>query len=966
MSINTDEPKISKSEDLMNYFKQTKRDFETINKTLMNNVESIDSENQRLKEAISELLSDLKEKEASLDQSQKIIIKLKEEYTKIIQEYQDLKSYTSTLEETVDANKKVFDTMTKNHQQYEKSARQNETYKVELDKLKKEVTSLKSTKTTRMNELSKREKENTDKELIIIDLKKKSENWISMIKERDRLLSQCDKRINELNSQIAEKDEQLKLMMNFSKDINNENKTNVKELTKQAVQTIKLLYNAMNNNNKNDITESVSKIELVEGESCAKVLLDSLQNNKCTFLLEDGLKSQMYIPPQAKSISKEFLLDLNFKNELIKYELMASLIRESKIVYFLEGIFNKLDILRFNSIDKNRPSYNSISNKICEKMTILKDNYEKECKNNEHLLDENKVLRDKINDMNLYIQKSKNEFKRKMISIQKKVELLEKYYQNQIKTMKIFNHNTEGSAIPKKGRDDGGESRDDTEINELLQPSQSQSYNNYNKPNQPNKHDYYQKYNNPDSVINNYHQVHHTFNQLKMCQMESIEIKALYQYNKDRPNDYRSNPFNYNQPLYYDKSDSINNKSNHNFNYNQCDYPQNTFEVNESFSNDQIKPKGKRNENEALKNEIARLKDEIASLLSELNQAQSKMNQSSLTIRNNNNTINPENNRTLDGISQLKSQIPLFQLNKIIHYFINFSKELDKIYSNTDDIVSNLSLAEAKFAQGNQDKKIKMSHLNDIFSEINKLFSILLNLLSRFSNDIKANTLSLKTIFDFLEQYIYIDASLSPRFAQLPIHLNESQTNKANNLVESSPALKSQFYELNLKVFSSSELQKYKSIYRNKPISTIIQVFKDYLKSIKLEIEDLTASNHTSILESESEGNKTQFTQSYSQYNQQFNKNNKVIHDELIQMKKNKRDIKLMNEILKHFLVVSERLNEIKSERLTDRIGTETHGELFNEIYYIFEEAFHYKIDYLSDDSIFGRRLLSKLLLNVH
>jgi hypothetical protein len=31
-------------------------------------------------------------------------------------------------------------------------------------------------------------------------------------------------------------------MVNFSKNLNNENKSNVKELTKQAVQTIKLFY----------------------------------------------------------------------------------------------------------------------------------------------------------------------------------------------------------------------------------------------------------------------------------------------------------------------------------------------------------------------------------------------------------------------------------------------------------------------------------------------------------------------------------------------------------------------------------------------------------------------------------------------------------------------------------------------------------------------------------------------------
>ena len=46
---------------------------------------------------------------------------------------------------------------------------------------------------------------------------------------------------------IIKKNGQLKVMVNFSKEINNENKTNVKEITKQAVKTIKVFYNTLNN-----------------------------------------------------------------------------------------------------------------------------------------------------------------------------------------------------------------------------------------------------------------------------------------------------------------------------------------------------------------------------------------------------------------------------------------------------------------------------------------------------------------------------------------------------------------------------------------------------------------------------------------------------------------------------------------------------------------------------------------------
>ena len=77
-------PLRSSSEQWLQYFKQAKIDLEEINKALLNNVETVDNENIKLKEAIRELISDLQEKEVSLEQSQKIIMKLKEEYTKLI------------------------------------------------------------------------------------------------------------------------------------------------------------------------------------------------------------------------------------------------------------------------------------------------------------------------------------------------------------------------------------------------------------------------------------------------------------------------------------------------------------------------------------------------------------------------------------------------------------------------------------------------------------------------------------------------------------------------------------------------------------------------------------------------------------------------------------------------------------------------------------------------------------------
>jgi len=58
----------------------------------------------------------------------------------------------------------------------------------------------------------------------------------------------------------------------------------------------------------------------------------NLKKRKISFSLEDGLNDMIYIHPDVKSISKEFLMDMNFKTELIRGEL------------FTGQIFDKLNI----------------------------------------------------------------------------------------------------------------------------------------------------------------------------------------------------------------------------------------------------------------------------------------------------------------------------------------------------------------------------------------------------------------------------------------------------------------------------------------------------------------------------------------------------------------------------------------------------------------------------------------------
>ena len=94
------------------------------------------------------------------------------------------------------------------------------------------------------------------------------------------------------------------------------------------------------------------------------------KNNKASFALKDAINSLLYIPDNIDNniISKEFLMDMNFKTELLKSELFASLLRESKIVNFLKDLLNKMNLNDDNKLIKS--SNENAKNNFCFKREI--------------------------------------------------------------------------------------------------------------------------------------------------------------------------------------------------------------------------------------------------------------------------------------------------------------------------------------------------------------------------------------------------------------------------------------------------------------------------------------------------------------------------------------------------------------------------------------------------------------------
>ena len=94
--------------------------------------------------------------------------------------------------------------------------------------------------------------------------------------------------------------------MNISKEINKEYKINVKELTKQAVKTIKAFQN--NNKKRNHQVDFNLKIILQDNKSTFEDFELIFKNNNRIFSLEVAINEIICITDNLKKHQKNFLL----------------------------------------------------------------------------------------------------------------------------------------------------------------------------------------------------------------------------------------------------------------------------------------------------------------------------------------------------------------------------------------------------------------------------------------------------------------------------------------------------------------------------------------------------------------------------------------------------------------------------------------------------------------------------------
>ena len=977
-----------------------------LNKELFKNIEMLDSENNQLKAALTELQEDLKEKDNSIEESHKIITKLKDEYSKIIKEYQNLERINGELSKKNEINKKAVENARKTSDLINKLKEKNDELTDEANRLRKDNALMKSKIISNNNINSKNEQDIKDKELIINDLKERSDSWVNLVKEREQLINEQSLKIKELSDIIDRKDEQLKLMVNFSKEINKGNKSNVQELTKQAVQTIKVFYNSLNNS-PNNTFDFGNKIEFKDDPVELEKFENILKRGKASFSLEDGMIGMMYIPPGLKYISKEFLMDMNFKTELIKSELFTGVIREMQFVKFLEQIFDKLNINDAESIRN-----------ICHKVFMLKNYFDNLVKENDYLKRINLALTQKVRENDLYVQKLKENIDTNLKKLKEKYITLTMNLDSKVRNVK--NNNI---ILKEKVKKDTQKLKNDVMAlkNEILRlkkenlrlkrlideqknnekmlksfekdkekeiPNNNDITNNSNQShwnnvikeeninnfnyfginrNNPNNNNF--NPNNQNNLNNNYSNPNNLNNMNNLDSNKYNDNQSNIDNNNipGKYNNIENNKYDNNGPNNYSSSNTDNNYNPNNINYlNKNNNPDNLNNNFNSLDNKEIPNNFNNNLNSNINPEILNNNYNNNNMIQDTlnNNFNNKLNINDLNDNNNstNNVLpgNTLNNKNYDYKESNNNNFPkiTYQTNSELYGapiksnnnnypilpYSDDNKENININSNREVINNDLLKSYNKKLEELIKEKAKEKEINLI--KIQELQDLLINEQNKNSDLIK----ELNSIKSYSEELNKNISLLKQEQEQNKINLKNAISKK--NVFTPQLFIKL-FYKINHKIFSSSEYKKYVKIYNLKDIYTVYDTFKKTCDMLKKQVYEThfeidTTNTITDMDENLLHNSRRQFV----------NNSYRAVNEKILKLKKFEFDVVNLNEFVKNYLVAQE----IIMQMIFNKSNNVIQFDIIENLFKLLEECLNFKIDEMSDNVIFHRKLLIRYL----
>jgi len=301
----------------------------------------------------------------------------------------------------------------------------------------------------------------------------------------------------------------------------------------------------------------------------------------------------------------------------------------------------------------------------------------------------------------------------------------------------------------------------------------------------------------------------------------------------------------------------------------------------------------KKKEINNLKNEIDRVKDEINNIML--------------------NSDNPNFN-----ISDNYLSIPEKENNTDLNNNINDIKMKTYTIQNSD--INNHS---------------NYSGLNKKVSDLQKMLSIEKNKNSKLEKENISLKQYINNLIDDIEK----------------LKMNKKR-NIINNNVFTPKFFIKMFYNINPKVFSSSELKKYYKIYNTQDIETIFEIFSKTCQCLKRQIYETNFEVETA---------NTDMEDNYmNMKNVVIDSSYRLVNERIMKLKKLEFDFINLSEFVKNYLVSQETMVKIIFNSDNNIIQFEPIERLFN----LFEDCLNFKIDEMNDNVIFQRKLLIKILKN--
>jgi hypothetical protein len=286
-----------------------------------------------------------------------------------------------------------------------------------------------------------------------------------------------------------------------------------------------------------------------------------------------------------------------------------------------------------------------------------------------------------------------------------------------------------------------------------------------------------------------------------------------------------------------------------------------------------------------------------------------------------------------EEVNKVKNEISNIMMNSIN---LNLNERYSTI-QNADDIENN-DINSRSFINNNNIKNKSKTNPNK------------LNSLEKLLKKEKNKNINLEKENNELKKHIN---TLNMNLTQNYNNINSTNNTEAliNNNIFTPNFFVKMFYDINQKIFSSSELKKYYKIYDTNDLNGILDIFLETCECLKNQL-------YESYFEIDSPN--SDFDDNYfGSKNLAIDNSYRLVNEKIIKLKKLEFDFVNLSEFVKNYLVSQEIIVKIIFSS-DDIIQFEPIERLFN----MFEDCLNFKIDDMNDNVIFYRKLLIRIFKN--